>query len=281
MNAIIVFAHLSISFVLVVINAADVDITKGPPSYDKPWVPAWGYNSSNPTLWQKHHQHMLKQTHDNKEKIKVVFFGDSKTYGWTTEGKDVWHRYYDKRGAFNYGIRGDSTRQILWRLEHKELDGLNPHLLVFMIGGNNFKDNYNRGNANCLCLCIGFRYHFVLMSFLSFEGTDEEIVKALIIIIDKLRLMLPKTKLVFVAQLPRESSTTARAKDVNHLLKVHFDKATDKMVTFADFYKNYLNSGGSQNTKLYVADKIHLNKEGYELLAQLLEPTIKKDLNEH
>ena len=112
------------------------------------------------------------------------------------------------------------------------------------------------------------------------KGTDEEIVKAMLIIIDKFRRVLPKTKIIFVGQLPRESSTITRAKEVNKLLDEHYSKSSDQMVTFVNFYNHYLNPNGTQNTDLYVADKIHLNRPGYELLAQLLEPSIKKDLNE-
>jgi len=125
--------------------SADVDITAGPPTYDKPWVPAWGYDANDPKHWKLRHEQMLNTTHNEKEKIKVVFLGDSKTEGWIHDGIDIWNEYYVKRGAFNYGINGDSTRQIIWRIDHGELDGLTPKLLVFMIGGNNFHNNYNRG----------------------------------------------------------------------------------------------------------------------------------------
>ncbi|CAG2180327.1 unnamed protein product, partial [Oppiella nova] len=144
------------------VSLADPDITKGPPVYDKPWVPAWGwFGTQNPTGWRDRHEKMVNTTEEHKNDIKIVFFGDSKTEGWVTEGRDVWNEYYVKRGGFNYGIGGDSTRQVLWRIDHKELDGLVPKVLVFMIGGNNFGDNYNR-------------------------GTDEEIVKAEHLIVENI-----------------------------------------------------------------------------------------------
>jgi beta-glucosidase len=46
------------------------------------------------------------------------------TDNWNTVREDVFNKYYTKFGAFNYGIGGDSTREILWRLDHKEINGL-------------------------------------------------------------------------------------------------------------------------------------------------------------
>ncbi len=40
----------------------------------------------------------------------------------------------------------DSTRQILWLIDHGELDSLNPKALVLLIGTNNLGTDFN-GNA--------------------------------------------------------------------------------------------------------------------------------------
>ena len=139
------------------------DITKGPPTSDKPWVPGWGwFGTNNPLGWKHSHEKCLNQTLQHKNDIKIVFFGDSKTAGWITEGHKVWAEHYVKRGGYNYGIGGDSTRQILWRIENHELDGLTPKALVFMIGGNNFGNNYNKGMdsaviSNSIILCYDYR----------------------------------------------------------------------------------------------------------------------------
>jgi hypothetical protein len=37
-------------------------------------------------------------------------------------GKDVWDNRYAPLKAVNYGIGGDSTRQLLWRIGHGEVD---------------------------------------------------------------------------------------------------------------------------------------------------------------
>ena len=125
----------------------ETDITKGPPPYDKPWVPAWGWFGDNHSGWKLRHEKLLNQTREHKKDIKIVFIGDSKVEFMLTSGKDAWNKYYAKRGGYNYGIGMDSTRQVLWRVEHGELDGLEPKVLVFTIGGNNFYNNFNKGKA--------------------------------------------------------------------------------------------------------------------------------------
>ncbi len=56
------------------------------------------------------------------------------TDGWSSIGKDVWNKYYAPRGAYNYGIAGDQTQNVIWRIEYMELDGLNAKVVVLMIG---------------------------------------------------------------------------------------------------------------------------------------------------
>ena len=69
----------------------------------------------------------------------VVFIGDSITHRWEKPGKAAWDANFgsgDYR-ALNLGFSGDSTENVLWRLDNGELDGLDPKAVVLMIGTNN------------------------------------------------------------------------------------------------------------------------------------------------
>ncbi len=70
----------------------------------------------------------------HKNDIKVVFLGDSITSGWGGNGKETWNKYYAPRGAYNYGIGGDTTQNVLWRIRNHEFDGISPKFIVLKIG---------------------------------------------------------------------------------------------------------------------------------------------------
>src|SRR5439155_23399802 len=69
--------------------------------------------------------------------IQIVFYGDSITHGWSYGGKGVWKVHYAPLHAVNYGISGDRTQHVIWRMKNGEIDGLHPKVLVLMIGTNN------------------------------------------------------------------------------------------------------------------------------------------------
>src|SRR5436189_5117865 len=72
-----------------------------------------------------------------KGEAQLVFLGDSITHGWESKGKAVWEKYWASLQAANFGIGGDRTEHVLWRLEHGNFDGLKPKEVVIMIGTNN------------------------------------------------------------------------------------------------------------------------------------------------
>jgi hypothetical protein len=86
------------------------------------------------TWWLPRHEGLLKQTAEHKADLQIVFFGDSITEGWAGNGKDIWNMHYAPRHAYNYGIGGDRTEHLIWRVEHNEFDGLNAKVVVLKIG---------------------------------------------------------------------------------------------------------------------------------------------------
>src|SRR5262249_37708735 len=69
----------------------------------------------------------------------VVFFGDSITARWDEPGYPglaVWNSEIGPLGAVDFGLDGDRTQNLLWRLDNGELDG-QPKVAVVEIGTNN------------------------------------------------------------------------------------------------------------------------------------------------
>src|ERR1019366_8351163 len=71
-----------------------------------------------------------------RRKIGVLFVGDSITKGWK-KVPDVWHDQFGNLDPANFGNSGDNTQQVLWRIDHGELDDIDPKVVVLMIGSNN------------------------------------------------------------------------------------------------------------------------------------------------
>src|SRR5215472_1010141 len=90
---------------------------------------------SSPTNWLARHEGFVKQAKAGG--IDVLFMGDSITDGWRNSGKAIWEKYYGQRHAANFGIGGDRTQHVLWRIQNGELDGIKPKVVMLMIGTNN------------------------------------------------------------------------------------------------------------------------------------------------
>ena len=74
---------------------------------------------------------------DRPDRVDLLFVGDSITEGWLADGRATWDREYAPLHPYNLGIGGDETQHVLWRLDHGEVDGLNPGAVVLLIGTNN------------------------------------------------------------------------------------------------------------------------------------------------
>lgn len=87
--------------------------------------------------WLIRFERKLKEAQQRKGEIDLIFIGDSIIEAWQDRGKREWKRDYAAYGALNLGFGGDRTEHVLWRIENGALEGLNPSLVVLLIGTNN------------------------------------------------------------------------------------------------------------------------------------------------
>ncbi len=196
--------------------------------------------------WMKLHESFLDQA--KKGNIEVLFLGDSITQGWNSNG--VWKRFYGPRHAANFGIGGDRTEHVLWRIEHGEIDGIHPRVVVLMIGTNNSGSN-----------------------------TADEIALGIAAIVKELRQRLPETKVLLLGIFPRgqkPDATRAKLEEVNRQVS-RLDDGSH--VTYLDIAKAFLNPDGTLSREI-MPDYLHLTAKGYRLWADAIEPTLWRLLNE-
>jgi len=201
---------------------------------------------SNPTNWLARHEGFVKQAKAGG--IEILFMGDSITDNWRSRGKNVWEKVYGPRHAANFGIGGDRTQHVLWRIENGELDGISPKVIVLMIGTN----NSNSDSADQIS-----------------EGVEK--------IVAVTREKCPKSKILLLAIFPRNKP----ADKPEQLEKIHqvnerIAKLDDgKMVTFLDINKVFLGPDGKVHADI-MPDFLHPNEHGYQLWADAMEPTLEK-----
>jgi lysophospholipase L1-like esterase len=175
----------------------------------------------------------------------LLFFGDSLTEGWDAAS---WGRTLAPRGALNAGVSGDRTDHLLWRLEHGNLTGPQPEVVLLLIGTNDLA--YGRSPA------------------LTADGIRANI--------EVLRRRFPQARILLLGLLPREELPNAPLRlevaQVNRLIR---DCADGKHVFYADIGEVLLDRDGVL-TAVIAPDQLHLSAQGYDLLVSRLGPELDR-----
>ena len=197
--------------------------------------------------------------HQAIEKVKgktvdVVLLGDSIMHFWEWKHPKSWAKFTANRTALNLGYGGDRTQNVIWRVEHGELDGYEAKCVVLMIGTNN--------NSS--------------------EGTDPANVAAAVEkIVGMIRERQPKAKVVLhpifprgaSAQSARHAKARARNDKTNALLKAFAER--DGKIVWIDFNDKLVDETGWVPRTL-MADEIHPTDAGYDIWMAALAPVLGK-----
>jgi len=206
------------------------------------------YNWMSIASWKQRHENFLKRAKEGN--IDILFLGDSITEGWG--GNAVWQKHYALLKAANFGIGGDTTQNVLWRITTGgEIEGLSPKVIVLMIGTNNFGLHGDKPD--------------------DVAGGVETIVKTL-------RTKLPAAKILLLGLFPRdqkpESHFRTKIKAVNERIAKLDDKQT---IRYMDIGADLSNPDGTLS-KDVMPDYLHLSQKGYEIWAEKMNPLLMQML---
>lgn len=189
--------------------------------------------------------------------VDLLFIGDSITDGWS-KAPEIWEKYYGKYNPANFGISGDSTQHVLWRIAQGELDNVKPKVVVLMIGTNN-------------------------------TGTNRpaEIAEGVTTIIRRIHEKIPAAKVLLLAVFPRGPRTTNGNYDdaINRMVVINDVNARlarladGKRVQFLDINKTFLGPDGKIPNDV-MPDQLHPGPHGYQLWAEAMQPALEKIMAE-
>ncbi len=197
--------------------------------------------------WMKRHLKFVEIAKQDNG-CQVLFIGDSITDYWRNKGVETWKANYAPLNAVNFGISGDRTQHLLWRLKNGEIGVLKPKVVVMMIGTNN----------------IGFNSDKVTP-----RNALPEIAEGIEANVRYLREQLPDAKILLLAIFPRgEKDSKARADvaEVNGLIAKLGD---NQHVFFMDIGPKFLEPDGTLSKEI-MPDLLHPNAQGYTIWADAI-----------
>ena len=185
--------------------------------------------------WQERHTEILRENSTNPP--KSVILGDSIIHYWGgaslgDHGIDTWNERFAPLSYKNLGMAWDNIENILWRVNHGEIDGFEAETVLVEAGSNNTDDN-----------------------------SDEEIVEGVVFLLKSIRLHQPKSRIKYIAILPCYPDED-RIRVLNKKLKKAVLKAGFE---YCDPGPSLLAKRGTIDRKYFV-DDAHPNKEGYRLI---------------
>lgn len=195
--------------------------------------------------WSKRYEILNERI--SRGKPDLVFLGDSITHFWDPE---TWASYYEKRNALNLGIRGDRTENLLWRLDHGNIDGISPKLAIVLIGTNNLRYN-----------------------------TPADIAKGIESVVKRLHHRLTDTNILLLAIFPRDQDPgelRIKAELVNALVSRLDD---GERIHYLDIGDVFLGKQ-SRISEAVMLDYLHLTRNGYRRWAKAMEPIVTELMGE-
>ncbi|XP_006642217.2 platelet-activating factor acetylhydrolase IB subunit alpha2 [Lepisosteus oculatus] len=196
--------------------------------------------------WLSQHTRFVQECKDKEP--EVLFVGDSMVQ--LMHQYEVWRELFSPLHALNFGIGGDTTSNVLWRLQNGELENIRPKVVVVWVGTNNH------------------------------EHTAEQVAGGIVAIAELLTSRLPQAKVVILGLLPRgERPNPLREKNqaVNTILRSALPRLGP--VQFLDVGAGFVHSDGTISPR-DMFDFLHLTASGYRAVAKPLSDLLLQLLDE-
>jgi lysophospholipase L1-like esterase len=178
--------------------------------------------------------------------IELLLMGDSITDFWRNEtgnfaGKQVLDEYFGHWKIANFGIAGDTTQGVLYRLQNGEGEGFSPRAIMLMIGTNNTRAN----NAG-------------------------EIAEGVGAVVLQLQRSFPEANILLLGIFPRgraDDPVRGEIAEINQIVSALDD---GEMVHYLDIGEVFLDADGNIPADV-MSDGLHPGPAGYRLWAEAVK----------
>ncbi len=205
------------------------------------------FKTWQPSRFEERHRENLARAAAGP--IGVLFLGDSITEGWSWGGnREIWDERFGAWNPANFGIGGDQTQHVLWRIENGELDGIAPRAVVLLIGVNNI------------------------------EYPAEEIRAGVLAVVERVREKLPASRLLLLGIFPTGADPSdpivadkrRKIALVNESLAALAD---GDRVRYLDLGPRLASPDGTLDPTIF-PDALHLTAAGYRIWADAIAPLL-------
>jgi len=180
--------------------------------------------------------------------INVYFEGDSITRRWGAldypQLLENWKQNFSGWNAADFGWGADRVENILWRLQHGELDGVNPKVIVLLAGTNNV------GNGE----------------------PAESVARGIEAVLRAMQEKAPQATIVLMAIFPRNDNM-AFMPAINEINRQLSRMADGRKVRYLNINDRLADADGRlYDGMMNAKDKLHPALPGYQVWADALKP---------
>jgi lysophospholipase L1-like esterase len=218
-------------------------------------------NAIEPVTWLERDSYSWDDRHAAVLEVQrtldpeVVLIGDSITHFWggppivgQQRGLKAWADTFGSHRVLNMGFGWDRTQNVLWRLDHGEMDGTHPKVVVLNIGTNNFSMTRNAR-----------------------ENTPAEVAEAIAAICDRVHRKAPAARIIVMGVFPRgfqpDGPYRGKVTPLNALLARQI--AGKPLMSFLDISDQITGPDGVASREI-LSDGTHPTEAGYAIWGKAL-----------
>ena len=200
------------------------------------------------------HMQLLDKAHAGG--IDVYFEGDSITRRWgATDYPQLlenWRQNFFGWNAADFGWGADRIQNILWRLDHGELDGVNPKAIVLLAGTNNVGNRVPSGG---------------------YDAKVADITHGIEAVLRMMQTKAPDATIILTAIFPRNDNMAVMP-EIDAINASLAKLADGKMVRFLNVNDKMAGPDGKLVDGVMNTDKLHPAVKGYQIWADGLKPML-------